>query len=119
MTLEDAYVLSNLLGLCTSKSDILHAFRAYDTVRIPRTQNVMKESREQGKILDLEGKGVGDNVEMLKQKLDASTRGIWDVDLKAHMEEAVAAYRKEKVRANLERMGMGSYIKNKRDAMAW
>lgn len=88
-------------------------------MRIPRTQNVIRESREQGKILDLEGEGVGDDLEILKQKLDTSVKGIWNVDLKAHMEEAVAGFRKEKVRGGLERMGIGSYIKNKRDAMAW
>jgi salicylate hydroxylase len=47
--LEDAYVLSNLLGKCISTGDIEKAFDAYDFVRVPRALRVTAMSREQGK----------------------------------------------------------------------
>jgi salicylate hydroxylase len=81
MVLEDAYTLSNLLGLCTSKSDISYAFKAYDAVRLPRTHGVIRESREQGKMLDMEGGGVGDDLKQLREKLDTRVRSIWNEDL--------------------------------------
>jgi salicylate hydroxylase len=81
MALEDAYVLSNLLGRCTSIADIPYAFEAYDAVRIPRTHGVIKDSHEQGKIMELDGTGVGDDLEKTAQKLDSTVRWIWNVDL--------------------------------------
>ena len=77
MAIEDAYVLSNLLGECTSSSDILSALKAYDFVRVPRTMNVTSASREQGKVLDLRGKGIGDDLEQLAERLDTNARWAW------------------------------------------
>jgi salicylate hydroxylase len=102
LALEDAYILSNLLGLCTSVTDILNAFKAYDIVRIPRTHRVIKDSNEQGKIMDLEATGIGDDLEKTAQKLDTTVRWIWRVDLPKQLEEAVVIFEKEKVSGELE-----------------
>jgi salicylate hydroxylase len=106
MALEDAYVLSNLLGLCKSASDLSSAFKAYDAVRIPRTHGVIRESHEQGHILDLEGKGVGDNVEILTEKLNTRVRWIWDEDLEKHLESAVAIFKDDKIVDGVEMMNV-------------
>ena len=45
MALEDAYVLSNLLGAVEKSSDIEREFRAFDAVRRPRTQKLVATSR--------------------------------------------------------------------------
>ncbi|OBT49161.1 hypothetical protein VE00_00004 [Pseudogymnoascus sp. WSF 3629] len=92
MALEDALVLSRLLPLCTGPSDIQRAFLAYDAVRVPRTQAVVRESREQGRILDMRGEGVGADLERLREALDGRVRWIWGVDLEEHCREAVRGF---------------------------
>lgn len=96
MAVEDAYVLSNLLGKCTSPKDLSAAFKAYDHVRVPRTMRLTNMSREQGKLLDMEGDGLGDDLEKIAAALQTRVRWIWDVDLEAHLEEAVAKFNEEK-----------------------
>jgi len=93
MALEDAFVLSHLLALCSESADLGHAFAAYDAVRIPRTQGVVRESREQGRVLDMQGEGAGDDLGKLADKLDTRVRWIWNEDLIGHREKAVEAFR--------------------------
>lgn len=44
MSLEDAYILTTLLGAVTSSDDVSLAFQAYDDVRRPRTQRIVQSS---------------------------------------------------------------------------
>ncbi len=88
MALEDAYVLSNLFGRC---SDVKKVFEAYDSVRVPRALRVTAMSREQGKTLDFEGDGVGDDLEKLVNSLETKVRWIWDEDLEEHLKKAIDA----------------------------
>lgn len=88
MALEDAYVLANLLGDCTSTADLIPAFEAYDSVRVPRTMGVTAASFKQGKVLDLEGEGIGDDLEKIAASLETDVRWIWDEDLEAHLAKA-------------------------------
>ncbi|OBT63386.1 hypothetical protein VE03_07258 [Pseudogymnoascus sp. 23342-1-I1] len=92
MALEDALVLSRLLPLCDGAGDIQRAFRAYDAVRVPRTQAVVRESREQGRVLDMRGEGVGADLDRLREVLDERVRWIWGVDLEEHCREAVRGF---------------------------
>ena len=46
--LEDAFVLETVLGKCAEPSQLTHAFKAYDAIRRPRSQKVMRTSREAG-----------------------------------------------------------------------
>jgi salicylate hydroxylase len=92
MAIEDAYILSDLLGKCSSSSEIIPAFDVYDAVRLERTQRVVEESREQGKRLDMEGKGTGDDLKKLAEKLDTAVRWIWDEDLEAELAKAIEAF---------------------------
>lgn len=96
MALEDAFILSHLLSQCAGSADLGYAFAAYDAVRIPRTQGVVRESREQGKVLDMQGKGVGDDLGRLAEVLDTRVRWIWNEDLRGHREEAVQVFRERK-----------------------
>lgn len=92
MAIEDAYVLSNLLGECTSTADIDAAFEAYDLVRVPRALKVVSESREQGKALDLKLEGIGDDLEKLAIRLNKTVIWVWDGDLNAHLALAMKKF---------------------------
>ena len=88
MALEDAYVLSNLLGLVEQVDEIDGAFRVFDATRRPRTQKLVTTSRECGETYDLENEDVGDDVQKLKRNLDERQRWIWDHDLEGDMVKA-------------------------------
>lgn len=93
--LEDAHILSNLLGACRSKADLLAAFHGYETVRMPRTRFVQIYGRLQGELLDLQTPHVGSDLEKLKTVIDDPIRKIWNCDLVAESEKAQAAMKRE------------------------
>ena len=88
MCIEDVYILSELLSQCQSKTDFEKAFHAYDAVRRPRSQKLVKTSREAGQLWEFEGEGVGDDLEAFKK--DAVTRmdWIWDHEIAKDLERA-------------------------------
>jgi len=92
MAIEDAYILSNLLSKCSSSKDITKAFKAYDAVRLPRALKVIIASREEGMRLDMEGETAGDDLTQLEKELRSVTGWIWDIDLEAHLGEALKCF---------------------------
>lgn len=86
--LEGAHILAHLLGTCSSPSDLLAAFHAYESVRMPRTKFVQTYGRRQGELLDLQWPGVGSDLEMLKEIIDVPIREIWNCDLNAELDKA-------------------------------
>ncbi|EPE30263.1 FAD/NAD(P)-binding protein [Glarea lozoyensis ATCC 20868] len=96
MALEDAYVLSNLLGSCKSRDEIEKAFDAYDSVRVPRALKVTAMSRKQGELLDMKEEESGDDLEKIASSLNKEVRWIWDADLRAHLKEAVEVFEKSR-----------------------
>ncbi len=96
------HLLSGLLvpSLIHSAADITHAFRAYDTLRRPRSQELVRRSREQGHILELEldfkdgkekGNGEGERKDLkgfLERELVVNPRWVWNVDLEGMLERA-------------------------------
>lgn len=92
MAIEDAYVLSNLLGECNSRANIVKSLDAYDFVRLPRTLKVVAESFEQGKRLDLQGDRIGDDLEKLATELNIGVRWIWNENMEVHMAKAVEKF---------------------------
>lgn len=97
MALEDAYVLSSLLGALVlerrSDDDVVHAFRAYDHVRRPRTQGLVRTSREASEVYDLMREGLGDDAEKVKENLMTRFRWIWDEDLEGEVDVAMGLLR--------------------------
>ena len=66
-SIEDAFILSNILGRVGSADEIEQAFRAYDAVRRPRSQKVVTTSHEAARICELEDEKLkGDSSEMRK-----------------------------------------------------
>ncbi|TGO41849.1 hypothetical protein BHYA_0015g00120 [Botrytis hyacinthi] len=105
--IEDAFVLSNLLGDCKEVGDIEGAFRAYDELRRPRSQKVVKTSREAAELYEFEneedvrGDGVDVNIESMKKKLVERCKWIWNEDLGAQLDSARRVMRTGGDRANL------------------
>lgn len=120
MSIEDALVLSRLLGEVTrrmsansvarrtgptrasgapnpsasSPSDLLKkAVQVYDQVRRPRSQRLVHTSRIAGMMYDFEGPETGDDPARIAADLQQRYRWIWEADLERHAAEAVDALR--------------------------
>jgi salicylate hydroxylase len=93
MAIEDALVLSQLLGQVQEKTDLQKAFKAYDAVRRPRTQKLVSTSRDAGCLYEFQKEGVRDDVEALRNNLEGRMRWVWDIDLEKHLQEAMRIYR--------------------------
>ena len=89
MALEDAYILSNLLGSVQKVSEIETAFKAYDAVRRHRSQKLVTTSREAGQIYEFEGHGVGDDLGAMRQNLTTRYNWIWEKKLENDLAEAM------------------------------
>ena len=86
MAIEDAYILSSLLGEVEHASEIENAFRAYDLVRRPRTQRLVEGSSQQGRLYDLEL--VGDDQVRIAKELATRVRWVWEHDFTRELDEA-------------------------------
>ncbi|KAI9866704.1 MAG: hypothetical protein M1830_005913 [Pleopsidium flavum] len=90
MALEDAFVLSNLLGSVHQAKDIENAFRAYDAVRRPRSQKLVTTSKTAGQLYDFEADGIGDDEHMIRENLNQRYPWIWEEDVDGELREAKA-----------------------------
>ncbi|KAK3070884.1 hypothetical protein LTS18_014990 [Coniosporium uncinatum] len=86
MAFEDAYVLSSLLGTVEDVDDLPDVFKAYDQLRRPRTQRLVKTSREAGQLYELCLEGVGSDLSRVANELDEWHEWIWKVDLPGDVE---------------------------------
>jgi len=86
MAIEDAYILSNLLGDISDAKEIDNAFRAYDLTRRPRSQRLVEGSSQQGRLYDLEL--VGDDPVQVRKELATRTSWVWEHDLTKDLAEA-------------------------------
>jgi salicylate hydroxylase len=97
MALEDAYILSSLLGQAKNVDETEDAFRVYDATRRPRTQRLVTTSREAGQTYELENKDVGDDEEKLRRNLDERQRWIWNHNLEIDMIKAKGMMQRQKI----------------------
>ncbi len=81
-------MLSNLLGSISSIDEIENAFRAYDAVRRPRSQKVVKTSREAAAIYEFEDEKLGTDLELIRRTLESWYDWIWDEDLPQQLKRA-------------------------------
>ncbi|KAH7348591.1 putative salicylate hydroxylase [Rhexocercosporidium sp. MPI-PUGE-AT-0058] len=87
--IEDAHLLSGLLSPknINSAEDIRYAFRAYDEVRRPRSQELVTRSRKQGMMLDLQQSDGGVVTgEELKSGMEQNMDWVWEIDLSEMLE---------------------------------
>lgn len=88
MCIEDVYILSHLLSGCRTKEDLPAVFKAYDAVRRPRSQKLVKTSREAGMLWEFEGEGVGDDLEAFEENAVNRMDWIWDHHITEDLEHA-------------------------------
>lgn len=87
MCIEDVYALSELLQNCTNRDQVAQAIRAYDAVRRPRTQKLVKTSREAGMLWDFEGEGIGDDLDAFQHNALSRMDWIWNYDIQKDLLE--------------------------------
>lgn len=88
MAMEDAFVLSNLVGTAKEPEDLEKIFKAYDAIRRPRTQEVGWRSREAGLYHELEKEGVLNDLDAMQHEGAAMYLRVWGHDLEASLQEA-------------------------------
>lgn len=88
--IEDAFILSNLLGQVNSVDEMERAFYAYDAVRRPRSQKVVATSRDAAKIYEFEDEKLKSNLVMIKRTLEMRYDWIWNEDLPQQLKTAEA-----------------------------
>ncbi|KAF3015856.1 hypothetical protein E8E14_007315 [Neopestalotiopsis sp. 37M] len=84
LALEEALVLSTLLGRATSRADVPAALRAYDEVCRPRAELVMRASADAALLLTGRGPGVGLDPARLAAALEAALGVVENLDIKAY-----------------------------------
>ena len=96
MALEDAFLMSRLMGSIHDANEIEAVFATFDHVRRPRTQKLVTTSKEAGEIYDFER--LGDDIEKITENLQARFGWIWEEDLDAQLEKALAFLKEAKAK---------------------
>ena len=90
--IEDALVLETLLGKIHDPKYIPNAFEAYDQVRRPRSQRVVKTSRESGMLICMLTPGVGSDLDKIRAKTENRMHWIWNRDMEKQNADALALF---------------------------
>lgn len=89
MSIEDALILSTLLGRAITPRDAEAALRVYDEIRRPRTQRVVYSSRGTGLIIMGRGKETRLDPTLLQEHLSPRWDFIYNFDVGRHRDEAL------------------------------
>jgi salicylate hydroxylase len=90
--MEDVMVLEALLKEVQKPAHLSAAFKAYDKVRRPRTQQIVASSRGTGHIMCGRGINIGLDPDKIMEALVPRWGFIYGIDLKEHKKEAVEAF---------------------------
>ncbi|KAI1336081.1 mannitol 1-phosphate dehydrogenase 2 [Xylariaceae sp. FL0016] len=93
MCIEDCLILGTLIGEAKDVGELDKAFRAYDEVRRPRTQMLVKTSREAAMVYEFQSKG--DDLEAIERDMTSRMDWIWNVDLAAEISKARSIFRQQ------------------------
>ena len=88
MAIEDAYVLSGLLGTVRGVEEAEAAFRAFDDVRRERSQRLVRTSREAGEAYELHAEGIEDDLEKFAENMKVRYDWIWGEDVAEELSKA-------------------------------
>ncbi|EXJ88580.1 hypothetical protein A1O1_05510 [Capronia coronata CBS 617.96] len=108
--LEDALILSRLLGLVSApdRDQLEAAFKVYDEIRRPRAQKVVQTSKQAGLVYTLSAPGIGDDLDAIVKDLNHRFLWIWEHDLMADVDRAEKEFkaltRKEPETMNMKRV---------------
>ncbi|KAH8727084.1 mannitol 1-phosphate dehydrogenase [Phaeosphaeriaceae sp. PMI808] len=86
MCIEDAFIMAGLIKEMNSVDELQRAFKAFEQVRIERTQKLITTSHEAGMLYDFEL--VGDDLDKLEENLLNRMGWIWNLDLEQQLNEA-------------------------------
>lgn len=89
MSIEDALILSTLLGQIKTSHEALDALKIYDRARRPRTQRVVKVSHDQGVMWSGRGSETGLDATKLERHFSQGWDFIHYFDVEAHRNEAL------------------------------
>lgn len=90
MAIEDAFILGRLLGAIQCTADIAHVFEIYDLVRRPRTQEVVKESKDNVARYMAVSDAEGEILERLKEESQLKFGLIWNFDLEQNLSDTIS-----------------------------
>lgn len=96
-------MLSRLLGLVRHKDQIEDAFQIYDSIRRPRAQAVVQESREVGLAYYLIHPDFGHDLQQITDEANRRLPLIWWYDLEADVKKA-----EERFKSRITRMRNGN-----------
>lgn len=102
MAVEDAMILSHLLGAIDRIDDLDAAFAAYDAVRRPRSQRLVASSRKIARVYDFEDEVIGHDIGALREYLEHAWDWIWKEDLDLQLAKAL-----DLLRENQRKKGRG------------
>ncbi|OAA63340.1 Aromatic-ring hydroxylase-like protein [Niveomyces insectorum RCEF 264] len=86
--IEDALVLSHVLGRVKTPADLTSAFRVYDSIRRPRGQKVVKTSQEAGDLYSFNHPECGDDMNKIVANFRQRFLWIWEHDLEGDLAQA-------------------------------
>lgn len=90
MAIEDAFILGRLLGCAQDSVAIPRVLEIYDSVRRPRTQEVVRESKDNVARYIAISDAEGENLEWLKEESHSKFWTIFDFDLKQSLSDAMS-----------------------------
>ena len=91
--LEDALILSKLLGLVQSKDQFETALQVYDEIRRPRAQSVVRQSAQVGLGYYFLDPKLGDDLMKITEEANYRLPQIWWHDLDADVKRAEDSFR--------------------------
>lgn len=89
MAMEDACILSHLIGKAQRVADLKSAFAAYQSVRKPRVEKLVATSREAGLIDMFRHESIGDDPVKAAENMQERFKWIWNVDIENQVRWAV------------------------------
>ncbi|KAH8119270.1 FAD/NAD-binding domain-containing protein [Phellopilus nigrolimitatus] len=85
--IEDAYILAQILGSSlTTKNTLTDALKAYENVRLPMANNVLRGSKDSGLMYEFDYPGLGEDYARLGRAIQKQWDWVWA----SHPDEDVA-----------------------------
>ena len=88
MAIEDAYILSNMIGQMRHADDYEASFSAYNKIRHTRGMDLVTTSHAAGEVYEFQGATTGDDAQKIDQHLSVRYHWIWREDLEGELKQA-------------------------------
>ncbi|KAH8895614.1 mannitol 1-phosphate dehydrogenase [Thozetella sp. PMI_491] len=92
--IEDALILSALLGKVKRPKHLPLAFHVYDSIRRPRAQKVVRTSQEAGQVYSFTHPETGEDMAKIAENLNQRFLWIWEHDLEGDIKKATEELQK-------------------------